>query len=337
MFDPLGLLNPFVMLVKILFQNIWKLGLQWDAVLPDDISSQFRQWLQGLEMLKTWRLARSYFVGCKWKELEGLEIHIFCDASEKGYGACVYLRNPIDASNCTAYRVALVMSRARVAPIKRVTLPCLELLGALMGARLLGFVLQALRLNGKVQCRLWTDSTIALSWIKGDPQRWKAFVSNRVTEIQDLSEPSHWFHVSSENNPADLLTRGVSAEKLISSRIWLSGPDWLSTHNLDYLSSLCDFVDKENVVSHDRSQFASEEDVLVTVSLDPSHPFPVERWGTIGKAIRIVAWVLRFIENLRKPPIERNVDCISHQEFETANLKLLSCVPNMVLIFFMSF
>jgi hypothetical protein len=199
MFDPLRLLNPFVMLVKIMFQNIWKLGLQWDAVLPDYISSQFREWLQGIEMLKTWRVARSYFVGCKWKELEDLDIHIFCDASEKGYGACVYLRNPIDTTNCTTYRVVLVMSRARVVPIKRVTLPRLELLGALMGARLL-----VLRSSGKVQYRVWMDSSIALSWTKGDPQRWKAFVSNRVTEIQHLTEPSHWFHVSSENNPADL-------------------------------------------------------------------------------------------------------------------------------------
>lgn len=103
-----------------------------------------------------------------WKELSGLELHAFGDASDKGYGAYVYLRVPfVDGT----YQVSLVVARSRVAPIKRVTLPRLELLGALFCARLLDFVKSELCLDKTVTYCCWTDSKVALAWIKGNPCR----------------------------------------------------------------------------------------------------------------------------------------------------------------------
>ena len=113
--------------------------------------------------------------------MDSVEIHVFGDASPQGYGANVYLRI-VKGEDC---ETALVMSKARVAPIKRVSLPRLELLGSLLAAKLLGFVRNALRLSVDTSYCCWTDSTIALSWIKGDPCRWKQFVSNRISSIQE--------------------------------------------------------------------------------------------------------------------------------------------------------
>ncbi|XP_071517674.1 uncharacterized protein [Panulirus ornatus] len=76
----------------------------------------------------------------------------------------------------------------------------------------------------------WTDSKVALSWIKGDPNRWKTFVANRVTEIQSLIPPVQWKHIPGKDNPADLISRGAFAEDLISCTSWLNGPAWLSEH-----------------------------------------------------------------------------------------------------------
>ncbi|XP_037775533.1 uncharacterized protein LOC119572496 [Penaeus monodon] len=147
LFDPLGLISPFVMYAKILFQDIWRLGLDWDEVLPKELQNKFQNWVKSIAALKYWKINRCYFPEISWSKLSGLELHAFGDASEKGYGASVYLRDPLGGGT---YQVSFVVARSRVAPIKRVTLPRLELLGALLCARLLDFVMSALYLDKTV-------------------------------------------------------------------------------------------------------------------------------------------------------------------------------------------
>ena len=156
------------------------------------------------------------FFQSHWANLEEIELHSFGDASPKGYGAVVYIRKPnLDGT----YQISFVIAKTKVAPLKKVTLPRLELLGSLLAARLHVFCRKSLHLPQSINYKCWTDSTMALSWVKGSPGRWKQFVANRVTEIQDLTDPANWDHCPGDSNPADPLSRGISPGSLVSSAL----------------------------------------------------------------------------------------------------------------------
>ncbi|XP_068247720.1 uncharacterized protein [Palaemon carinicauda] len=223
-FDPLGLISPYVMYGKILFQELWKLGLTWDQEMPSELKLKFQRWLLSSQHFRNYQIDRCYFSQKAWGKLSHMELHGFGDASEKGYGACVYLRVPVENGS---YQVSLVSSKSRVAPIKTITLPRLELMGCLLCSRLVNFVKNILNLDNSVRVRCWTDSTIALSWIQRDASKKDLFVTNRVKEIRELTPPSCWQHCVSKDNPADLITRGLLADKLVDSTMWLYGPSML--------------------------------------------------------------------------------------------------------------
>lgn len=170
-FDPLGLISPYVMFAKILFQEIWMVGLKWDEELPSNLRNEFVEWVKVTEDLKNFNVERCYFQNVAWNTMEYFELHGYGDASLKGYGACVYIR--ICSVNCC--QVSLFMSKSRVAPVEKSTLPRLELVGALLCARLVLFVKNALHINVNCKIYCWTDSTITLGWIKEDPSKKRCF------------------------------------------------------------------------------------------------------------------------------------------------------------------
>ena len=142
LFDPLGLLTPYTMLAKCLFQELWKLGLDWDEEVPEATYQQFTRWLEGMQVLRNGEIDRSY-TRQPWSDNSEIQLHAFGDASQKGYGTCVYLVVRLRDGSWVS---SLVTARARVAPLKRVTLPRLELLAAELCARLVVFVKRALQL-----------------------------------------------------------------------------------------------------------------------------------------------------------------------------------------------
>ena len=258
-----------------------------------------------------------------------MSLHAFGDASPKGYGAVVYLRT---ARSDGSGEVSLVMARARLAPLKRVTLPRLELLGSLMAARLAVLVRQALRLPESTVTRCWTDSMIALGWIRGEPQRWKQFVANRVTEIQSVTAPSDWSHCPGEENPADLTTCGLSAEQLIGSRLWFGGPSWLATTQgrpgvdeaLVSGEELPESVLLTGASVTDSSDPVERADASCLVAGASDEPvFDTARWSSLSKAVRVVAWVRRFCRNARSARQRCALPDLSADEIVSARHVLL--------------
>lgn len=156
-------------------------------------------------------------------------LHVFTDASEKAYGAVAYLQGQIKDGQETV--TTLVASKSRVAPIKTITLPRLELMGAVIGARLATNLLKALNMETS-QLQMWSDSMIVIHWICSSSRKWKQFVANRVMEIQTLTPPELWSHCNGKMNPADLTTRGQPASRLKEEELWWSGPPFLKSKEL---------------------------------------------------------------------------------------------------------
>ncbi|XP_076037767.1 uncharacterized protein LOC143023139 [Oratosquilla oratoria] len=319
LFDPLGLISPYTMYAKILFQEIWRLGLGWDEILSHDLQLKCQLWIDGIQSIKTFEIHRCYYPDSSLSSLVGLEVHAFSDASEKGYGSCVYLRIP---KSDKEFHVSFVMARTKVAPIKRVTLPRLELLGALLSAHLSHFVKSALRLNNCVRLVCWTDSKVALSWIKGNPNRWKMFVANGVNEIQTLTSPSNWFHCPGKGNPADLMTRGLLADQLISNNMWLGGPNWLSSSSCFHAGANID--DETHILAHTCKESKGEETAL-TVNEKATSVFDFSRYSEFSKVMNIVAWVKRFINNC-KPDGTKHSGPLTYEELIKAKDNILVCV-----------
>ena len=246
-----------------------------------------------------------------WRPIEStVEIHAFGDASEQAYGACVYLRVLSEGK----YKVSLVCSRTRVAPIKKISLPRLELLAALVCAHLAEFVRSALYLKSSV-INCYTDSTVSLAWIKSDPLRFKTFVSNRISDIQILVPPSQWAHCPGSNNPADYASRGLRGEDLMKCSMWINGPDWLWQYPT--------YPHSDKVKPLSNVDISSEEKpVSCLISVNAAPIFNFERHSSLTKVINIVAWVHRFINNCLCHRSRRNSGPLSSPEISFATVRV---------------
>jgi hypothetical protein len=294
-FDPLGLILPFTVSARFLFQDVWRLGLEWDEELPPELRIVFAKWLENMNTLKALSIPRKYFSSGTWLDtVSHLEVHAFGDASLRGYGSCVYL---IYCDSSGKRQSVLVRSCARVAPLERKTLPRLELLSCLITAQLLAKTLEALKLDNcvhDVKYSCWTDSMVALGWIHGSPSKWKPWVANRVAAIQSLTNPIAWKHVSGVDNPADMLSRGVTGDVLVHLKMWWNGLSFLSDDSVVHEVPICFPENNSDVVAELKAHCSN-----VLLSGSSVRCFEMERWSTLCKAYRIIAWVMRFIKNAR--------------------------------------
>ncbi|KRX37880.1 hypothetical protein T05_2497, partial [Trichinella murrelli] len=167
-FDPIGCLAPFLVRAKIIFQSLWERGLDWDEPLPEGVERPWFAWKRELGDLPHIRLPRA-LVPIPLDQVKRIELHAFCDASGRAYGTVVYLR--VETSSGSV-RVSLAAANTRVAPVKRLSLQRLELMGALIAARLIRYVQGALRLDIRsLSC--WSDSEVTLWWIRSAASQWK--------------------------------------------------------------------------------------------------------------------------------------------------------------------
>ena len=217
-YDPLGFFSPFTFRAKILLQEIWQQKYNWDTPLPLDAQQRWHEIADELNDVSSQRLQRQYFPNFTATDdtCRDTVLHVFADASPRTYGTFSYLcRNGIST---------LVMSKTRVAPLKALTLPRLELIATVLGTRLARHIMDSIHIE---EVFLWTDSQIVLRWLHSS-RPLKTFTANRVREIYDLTEKRKWRYCPTAKNPADLLTRGITSKKYQTSNIWLKEPSWFT-------------------------------------------------------------------------------------------------------------
>nr|CAI5837829.1 unnamed protein product [Callosobruchus analis] len=182
-YDPLGLLSPAIILIKILIQELWSLHIPWDSSIPLDLKNKWLQFQHELTTLNSLHIPRNVIP----QGFTVVDVHCFCDASNKAYASCIYVRSMDSNEN---YQVHLLCSKTKVAPLKVLTIPKLELSACLLGAQLMHSVSNALQLN--VPVIFWSDSQVALWWIQTESSLLQVFVGNRVAKIQSLTSPQSW-------------------------------------------------------------------------------------------------------------------------------------------------
>ncbi|XP_037811016.1 uncharacterized protein LOC119603147 [Lucilia sericata] len=276
LFDPAGWLAPCIILAKILMQKIWIDGTDWDESLLPETLSQWKSFEDSYPLINSIRIPR--WIG--YIPNADVQFHGFCDASEKAYAAALYIR----ISTNGVVQTNLISSKTKVAPIKTLSIPRLELCGALLLAEMIENLLPSLDVdNYTVSC--WTDSTIVISWLAKPPCNWLTFVANRVSKIIQIVPFSRWSHVSSEDNPADLVSRGISPQELKSSELWWFGPSWLKHSSSKWPSqnlSKIPITDLEVKTIRTHFTYFSDFDNLL------------ERFSSFSRAMRVMAYVYRF-------------------------------------------
>ncbi|GBN30474.1 hypothetical protein AVEN_42034-1 [Araneus ventricosus] len=180
-YDPIGFTAPALLLPKLLMQEAWRGKIGWDEVLPVELEHKYRLWEKTMHFMSKCSISRRLFA----ENYDDFTLHIFTDASAYAYAACAFLRCEFKGH----VTVKLIAAKARLAPMKKSTIPRLEF------------------------------------WIK-KKEPWNTFVGNRVKEIRDLTNIYDWRYVPGEVNPADLATRCCDWSDLLQSK-WWEGPSWL--------------------------------------------------------------------------------------------------------------
>ncbi|KAL7843912.1 hypothetical protein SRHO_G00224510 [Serrasalmus rhombeus] len=223
MYDPLGFLAPVTFSAKHLLQELCRLNLSWDQDIPNAHTQSWKRWLHGLGTLINFNITHC-FKPKHFGAVKRAQLHHFCDASEAGYGTVTYLRL---VNNQDEVHIALVMGKSRVAPLKLMTTPRLELTAAVLATRIDRMLATELQLHLEPSV-FWTDSTTVLKYETNDTRRFHTFVANRVNTIRGISDVFQWKHIPGKMNPADYASRGLNAEEFLRNNIWINGPKFLA-------------------------------------------------------------------------------------------------------------
>ena len=300
-YDPLGFFSLVMLTGKLIQQELCKINCGWDGEIPPALASKWSEWQKDLHGISDFRIERCYkpvdF------DVTDTQLHHFCDASESGYGTVSYIRF---TSESKPPHIMLVMGKARVAPLKVVTIPRMELTAAVLAARIDNMLRKELGLQIS-DSFFWTDSTSVLKYILSDTQRFKTFVANRVSLIRDLTQKSQWRHIKTDLNPADNASRGMRADAFLKERCRLNGPDFLDKCEADWPKLSTQplvLSDSDSEVKKTVVAFAT------TIHEDPLTRF-IESFSSWDKLIRSTAWLLKFKGTLRHL-IQLKKACTSH-------------------------
>ena len=321
-YDPLGLLSPIIMYPRTIIQQLWAKELDWDTPVSEDIANKWEECLQNLLNVNMIQIPRWVYD----RPLANLELHVFCDASERAYATCIYTR--VNSRGGTVL-TNLVCAKSRVAPLKNESVQRLELIGCVLGTRLLS----ATNIVYKVppeRVFYYTDSRNSLYWINTPAYKQKTYVYNRSSEIQRVSASTQWSHIATELNPADIGTRYVSTEDLKANTLWFEGPPFL--RDPEYKFQHYDISENDlteegavemktptNTMNFNSKLFyhtGGVEDLNLTYSTRNLTVFLEEKferysigtcWNGLMRFRRILSIIITFIMKLRKEEIRTPV------------------------------
>ncbi|XP_062713760.1 uncharacterized protein LOC134290608 [Aedes albopictus] len=284
-FDPMGLISYFLIHGRILMQDIWATGIDWDDVISEKVWTQWKKWIELIPQLGTLRIPRCYITAATESSYSKLQVHVFVDASQSAYACVAFFR--VETPN--GPEVSLVAAKSKVAPLKMLTIPRLELQAAVLGSRLLNSVIamHALHVTKRV---LWSDSNTVLAWIRSDQRRYHQFVGFRIGEILSTTEVNEWRKVPTGQNVADDATKWGSGPNISSNSRWFNGPEFLRQPEVFWPGG------NEQVEP-------TEEELIVCNNVhDIELPSIVDiaRFSKWEKLHRTTAYVHRFVQNLQR-------------------------------------
>ncbi|XP_068212678.1 uncharacterized protein [Palaemon carinicauda] len=315
-FDPLGMLNPVTIEGKLFVKKLWELKTTWDGDLRINLKKEYDELLSQLKTTDEIRVPRPCFNGGKFS------LHVFVDASQVAYGACAYAVNNKQTSH-------LLIRKSRVTPSPPLTIPRQELLALTVSTFLAIHLLEMF--GDKISdCTVWSDSKVALSWVFYEKSK-GVFVINRVKEIKDLKSNHNirLFYVCTKENPADLVTRGISMSLLGKSVLWFHGPTWIIDQN--------QFPEQEDVVYRES---VNVNEILAEPSLrvpdDDVITFNCSEFSSLKHALSIVVQHKHLSDHSvtavlgRKNPSIREEDlkaCILCKKLQNQPLSLSGIPP----------
>lgn len=302
-FDPLKLLSPATVLAKQFLKALWELRIGWDERIPEDLQKKWEEYYKDLESLAQLRIPRWIGITADART----QLHIFADASNVAYGAAAYLA----VQGNEGIRCNLIMATSKLSPKSMTSIPRLELAAAVLGVQLYNQVKETIVCR-EADAFFWTDSEIVLYWLRKSSDLLKVFVGNRVAKIQRATLIEKWGHVRSHQNPADLLSRGLSVTEMINSSLWWNGPAFLS--DKQYVWSAWketgdNKYDKE-ITAEMRSIPATALCGAITYR-EPSGDEDelISRYSSIRKLLNVTARVLRIVRCFLRKIKRRKSEC----------------------------
>ncbi|XP_062542159.1 uncharacterized protein LOC134210151 [Armigeres subalbatus] len=284
LFDPLGFIAFFLVHGKILLQDIWAKGTEWDQQIPPEINERWQQWSNHFEKLHQLRIPRCYFHAPFPENINGIEIHLFVDASESAYACAVYFRLQTDRG----VRVALVGAKTKVAPLKTLSIPRLELKAAILGVRFMETI-QTFHEFPISRRYCWTDSGTVLAWIRShDHRRFHKFVAVRVGEILTSTEVNEWKWVPTKLNVADLATKWDANLQFTNNSTWFQGPNFIHCPEESWPQQQPN-ISTEVEIRPVNFHCATFEPIMDYARFS--------RWNRLHRS---TAYVLRFIDNIHR-------------------------------------
>ncbi|CAH8641973.1 unnamed protein product [Schistosoma margrebowiei] len=320
LFDPLGLIAPVCLPAKVLLQKLCKSQIGWDQPLNEPYKSAWPNWVKFMRQIGHVTVARGIKKRIDEPDAE-VELHLFSDASEIGYGAVAYAR--VSYLKERPYCI-LLYSKSRVAPIKQVTIPRLEMAAAVLSVRL-SEVLQRSLPNFFCKVNFYTDSTVVLYYIRNIENRYSTYIANRLAVVHQYTKIEQWSYVKLSQNPADWTSRGI--QKMSDLEFWFKCPTLLQD---DFCMKITDCPE----LMPDNIEFRKM--AVVNLNSIKSNMSPIlSYYSEWLKLVRAVAWFRRFIDFLivlRSPSHEGSIHLggLKVKELDIAKRKILLMVQKEV-------